>query len=143
MSNQLHNGESDRRMQVKFRSDAGLVERFDALVEQSDQYDNRSEALRAGMERMIGSADETGAPQKPPTDNDHLREAYLTLVALANPDGVIPHELAVAELSTKLGKSRKVIERNILRKLRKRGYLGQKVNSIATDRSWKLRGVDR
>jgi Arc/MetJ-type ribon-helix-helix transcriptional regulator len=127
---------------VKFRSDAELVERFDAHVEQSEEYSNRAEALRAAMTRMLGSADETAAPRMPPTDNETLREGYLTLVAIANPDGVIPHELATAELSTALGKSRKVVERAVLGKLRNRGYVQQKTNFDTSYRSWKLRGVD-
>lgn len=143
MSKQIHDGEGDRRKQVKFRADAALVERFDAHVEESEQYSNRAEAIRAMMKRTLGNADATGAPQVPPTDDDQLREAYMTLVAIANCDGVISHELAVAELSTALGKSRKVIERAVLSKLRSRGYLGQKVNATANNRSWKLRGWDR
>lgn len=143
MSKQIHDGEADRRKQVKIRADAALVERFDAHVERSEEYGNRAEAIRAMMKRTLGNADETGAPQVPPTDDDQLREGYMTLVAIANPDGVIPHDLAVAELSTALGRSQKVVERTVLGKLRKRGYIGQKTNFTTSNRSWKLRGVDR
>lgn len=140
MSNTLPNSE-DTRKQVKVRAGSQLVERFDQHVEQSDEYSSRAEAIRAAMNRMLGSADQN-APRTPPTDNDKLREGYLTLVAIANHDGVIPHELAVAELSTALGKSREVIEQTIIKKLRDRGYIGQRTNFTTSERSWKLRGVD-
>jgi Arc/MetJ-type ribon-helix-helix transcriptional regulator len=142
MSKQIHDGESDRRKQVKFRAGAELVERFDALVETSEEYSNRSDALRAAMRRMLGNGDEHAAPLAPPTD-DELREAYLTLVGLSNYAGVVPHDIATSELSTRLAKSQEVVERRVLGKLRSRGYLQQLTNVQGTERAWKLRGLDR
>lgn len=142
MSKQIHDGESDRRKQVKFRAGAELVERFDALVETSEEYSNRSDALRAAMRRMLGNGDEHAAPLAPPTD-DELREAYLTLVGLSNYAGVVPHDIAISELSTRLAKSQEIVERRVLGKLRSRGYLQQLTNVQGTERAWKLRGLDR
>ena len=142
MSKQIHDGENDRRKQVKFRAGAELVERFDALVETSEEYSNRSDALRAAMRRMLGNGDEHAAPLAPPTD-DELREAYLTLVGLSNYAGVVPHDIATSELSTRLAKSQEIVERRVLGKLRSRGYLQQLTNVQGTERAWKLRGLDR
>jgi len=142
MSNQLPHSDDGGQKQMKVRADEELVERFDAHVEQSSEYSSRAEAIRAAMKRVLGSAEETAAPRMPPTDDDTLREGYMTLVAIANPDGVIPHELATAELSAALGKSQKVVERAVLAKLRSRGYLQQKTNFGTSYRSWKLRGVE-
>ena len=142
MSKQIHDGEGDRRKQVKFRAGAELVERFDALVETSEEYSNRSDALRAAMRRMLGNGDEHAAPLAPPTD-DELREAYLTLVGLSNYAGVVPHDIATSELSTRLAKSQEIVERRVLGKLRSRGYLQQLTNVQGTERAWKLRGLDR
>lgn len=139
MSKQIHNGEADRRKQVKFRADSSLIEQFDEMVEQSDEFDHRADALRAAMRRSIGAADESSAPLEPPVEEE-LRTAYLTLVRLSNFAGIIPHDIAVAELSTTLAKNQKVIERRILGKLRRRGYLQHICNIQGTDRSWKLRG---
>ena len=140
MSNQLHDGEAGRRKQVKFRADGELIERFDALVEQSEEYSSRAEALRASMHRMLGAADKHAAPRQPPTEG-HLRTAYLTLVSVANWDGVIPHEIAVSELATTLGKGQQVIKQRHLHDLRQRGYLAQRANTYG-ERAWKLRGWD-
>ncbi|PSP92312.1 hypothetical protein BRC87_00505 [Halobacteriales archaeon QS_4_66_20] len=142
MSKQIHDGEGDRPQQVKFRAGAELVERFDALVETSEEYSNRSDALRSAMRRMLGSGDEHAAPLAPPTD-DELREAYLTLVGLSNYAGVVPHDIATSELSTRLAKGQEVVERRVLGKLRSRGYLQQLTNVQGTERAWKLRGLDR
>ncbi|MXR52303.1 hypothetical protein GRX03_11905 [Halovenus sp. WSH3] len=142
MSNQLPHSEDGGQKQVKVRADEELVERFDAHVEQSEQYSSRAEALRAAMKRSLSQADGTDAPRVAPTDDDMLREGYMTLVAIANSDGLIPHDLAVAELSTTLGKSEKVVERAVLGKLRRRGYLRQQTNFDTSNRSWKLRGAD-
>lgn len=142
MSKQIHDGENDRRKQVKFRAGAELVERFDALVETSEEYSNRSDALRSAMRRMLGNGDEHAAPLAPPTD-DELREAYLTLVGLSNYAGVVPHDIATAELSTRLAKSQEIVERRVLGKLRSRGYLQQLTSVQGTERAWKLRGLDR
>jgi len=142
MSSQLHDGESDRPKQVKFRAAESLVEDFDEAIEESTEYSSRAEGLRAAMSQMTGTAGESPTPRRPPTDNEALRNGYLTLVEIANPDGIIPHELAVSELSTTLGKSQKVIERAVIAKLRNRGYLRQQTNYTATNRSWKLRGFD-
>ena len=142
MSKQIHDGEGDRPQQVKFRARAELIERFDALVETSEEYSNRSDALRAAMRRMLGSGDEHAAPLAPPTD-DELREGYLTLVGLSNYAGLVPHDIATNELSTRLGKNQKVVERRVLGELRKRGYLQQLTNRQSTNRAWKLRGMDR
>ena len=141
MSKQIRESEGDRRKQVKFRAGAELVERFDALVETSEEYSNRSDALRAAMRRMLGSGDEHAAPLAPPTD-DELREAYLTLVGLSNYAGLVPHDIATTELSTRLGKNQQVVERRVLGELRQRGYLQQLTNRQGTDRAWKLRGMD-
>lgn len=141
MSNQIHDGEGDRRKQVKFRADAELVERFDALVESSEEYSYRSDALKAAMRQMLGRGDEHSAPLAPPQD-EQLREAYLTLVGLCNYAGVVPHEIATNELSTRLAKSQGVVERYILHRLRERGYLRQLTNARTDDRAWQLRGVD-
>ena len=142
MSKQIHDGEGDRRQQVKFRADAELIERFDALVETSEEFESRAGALRSAMRRMLGSGDEHAAPLAPPTD-DELREAYLTLVGLSNYAGVVPHDIATSELSTRLAKSQEIVERRVLGKLRSRGYLQQLTNVQGTERAWKLRGLDR
>jgi hypothetical protein len=91
---------------------------------------------------MLGNGDEHAAPLAPPTD-DELREAYLTLVGLSNYAGVVPHDIATSELSTRLAKSQEVVERRVLGKLRSRGYLQQLTNVQGTERAWKLRGLDR
>jgi len=141
MSNQLHSGESERRQQVKFRANSELVERFDEMVAESDEYSSRTDALNALMRRELGAADEHRAPLEPPADEE-LRSAYLTLVELSNHEGTIPHEIATAELSMQLCKSQKVIGRRVLGKLRSRGYLRQLTNWNGSERSWKLRGMD-
>jgi len=141
MSSQLHDGESDRQKQVKLRADESLVEEYDEVVEKSDEYNSRSEAIRAHMRRASGS-DEWTTPRQPPTDNEGLREGYTTLCRIANSDGIISHELATAELSTTLGLSQTAIERAVLRKLRQRGYISQKTNWTGSNQVWKLRGID-
>jgi Arc/MetJ-type ribon-helix-helix transcriptional regulator len=142
MSNQLPTGDVGSQKQVKVRADEELVERFDAHVEQSAEYSSRAEAMRAAMKRVLGSADETAAPRMPPTDDETLREGYMTLVGLANAEGVIPHDVATAELSATFGRSTAAVEQTIIKKLRNRGYIQQKTNFTSTRRSWKLRGVD-
>jgi Arc/MetJ-type ribon-helix-helix transcriptional regulator len=139
MSNQLHSGESDRRKQVKFRADAELVSEFDEWVDQSDDYQSRADALRGAMRQMLG--DSTDAPLQPPADDD-LRTAYLTMVQLANSDGIVPDDLATAELSVQLGQSERIVRRAYLAKLRERAYLGYQTNFTGSERSWTVRGLD-
>jgi RecA-family ATPase len=141
VSNKLPHSDSGGQKQVKVRADTELVERFDAMVEQSEQHDSRAGALRTAMSRMLGSADESAAPLVPPEEDD-LQEAYLSLVGMANADGIIPHELATAELSTTLGKSTAVVEHAVIGKLWDRGYIRQITNFNTSNRSWKLVGVD-
>lgn len=141
MSNQLHDGESDRRRQVKFRADAELVERFDEMVAQNDEYSSRTDALVSIMRRELGAADEQRAPLNPPAE-EQLRRAYLNLVQLSNYAGIIPHQIATNELSCQIAMSQKIIERRILGKLRDRGYIRQLTNIQGTERAWKLRGYD-
>jgi Arc/MetJ-type ribon-helix-helix transcriptional regulator len=141
MSNQLHRGEGDRRKQVKFRAGSDLVDEFDAMVQNSDEYQSRAEALRATMKRMLGDIAESDTPREPPADEE-LRTAYLTLVSLANYAGLIPHKIAINELSTRLGKSQELVERSVLAELRNRGYLAHKTTWNSSYRAWKLRGVD-
>jgi hypothetical protein len=141
MSQQLHSGETSRRKQVKFRADEGLVEEFDAFIENSDEYEHRSTGLKAAMRRMLGDADESDAPREPPADEE-LRTAYMALVGLANYAGIIPHKIATNELSTRLGKSQELVERTVLAELRSRGYLAHKTTWNSSYRAWKLRGVD-
>ena len=138
MTKKLHDGESDRRKQVKFRAPRSLVEQFDEWVEQHDEHDNRTDALKSAMRRMIDQED-TQAPRQPPADEE-LRTAYLSLVSLCNHDGTIPHEIAVNELATKLSKPQKVVERRVLQKLRQRGYLRHLTTVQGTYRSWTVRG---
>jgi len=140
MSNQLHSGESARRKQVKFRADAELVSEFDQWVEASDDYQNRADALRGAMRQMLGDST-PDAPLQPPADDD-LRTAYLTMVQLANSDGIVPDDLATAELSVQLGVSERIVRRAYLAKLRERAYLGYQTNFTGTDRSWTVRGID-
>lgn len=140
MSNQLHRGESDRRQQVKFRCDERLVEEFDEMVADSDEYDNRSDALRAGMVRMVdGGNFET--PREPPAE-EPLRSAYLALIPLTSPKGIVPHHVAVSELQSATGKSKTIIERRVLGKLANRGYIKHLTNWQGSARSWKVWGVD-
>jgi Arc/MetJ-type ribon-helix-helix transcriptional regulator len=141
MSNKLPTGDVGSRKQVKVRADTELVERFDAFVEQSEEYSSRAGALRAAMSRMLGNADKSAAPLVPPEEDD-LRESYLALVGMANADGIVPHELATAELSTQLGKSTAVVEHAVIGKLWDRGYLRQITNFNTSNRSWKLVGVE-
>lgn len=141
MSKQIHD-EGDRRKQVKFRADESLIDEFDALVETNDEYDNRSDALRGAMRRMLGDADESDAPREPPVE-ETLRTAYLTLIGMANHRGIVPHDIAVAELSTQLARSQSIVNRRVLGKLRKRGYLRQLVGERTVDRAWQVRGMER
>lgn len=141
MSKQIHD-ETNRRKQVKFRADCELVEQFDHYVKTVDEYDNRADALRAAMTRMIGNVNESVAPLQPPTD-EQLRTGYLAFVDLSNYDGIVPHEVATAELSTRLGKSQGVVERVIIGKLRKQNYIRQMTDWQGRNRAWKLRGMDR
>ncbi|WP_436934994.1 hypothetical protein [Halovenus marina] len=140
MSKQIHD-ESQRRKQVKFRAAESLIDEFDALVDTSDEYDNRADALRSAMRRALGDADESDAPREPPAD-ETLRSAYLALVSMANHRGVVPHDIAVAELSTQLARSQDIINRRVLGKLRKRGYLRQLVGERLVDRAWQVRGME-
>lgn len=136
----MHTDESKRKQQVKFRAEAELVEQFDAMVEESE-HEHRADALRSAMRRMIGASDQTHAPRQPPHEEE-LRTAYLSLVSLCNYAGIVPHEIATTELSTQLAKSKKVVERRILGKLRRRGYLRQLTNVQGSERAWQIRGVD-
>jgi len=137
----MHTDESKRKQQVKFRAESELVDQFDAMVEESDEHEHRASALRSAMRRMIGASDETHAPRQPPHEEE-LRTAYLSLVSLCNYAGIVPHEIATTELSTQLAKSQKVVERRILGKLRRRGYLRQLTNVQGSERAWQIRGVD-
>jgi Arc/MetJ-type ribon-helix-helix transcriptional regulator len=144
MSKTIHDEgrrESRRRTQVKFRCDEMLVDDFDDYVERSD-HDSRAEALRSGMRQLLGATTGEHVPLKPPTDEPY-RTAYLLLADIANADGVIRHDLAVSELSSKLGIRKKNVESLILEKLRvgNRGYLIL-VSNVYGGRSWKLNGWD-
>lgn len=137
MSKHIHD-EPNRNGQVKIRVAEPLIEQFDHWVQDSE-YANRSEAIRKLMARAINGRD-SAAPLDPPRE-EPLGKAYLLLVDIANHDGVIPHEIAVTELSTKLGKRKKIVERSVIQKLRERGYLRQSAN-LYGERSWSLRGWD-
>lgn len=144
MSKTIHDEsrrESGRRTQVKFRCDETLVDDFDAYVEHSE-HDSRAEALRSGMRQLLGATTGEHVPLTPPTEEPY-RTAYLLLVDIANADGVIRHDLAVSELSSKLGLRKKNVERMILDDLRvgNRGYLIL-VSNLYGGRSWKLNGWD-
>lgn len=141
MSNQLRTGESDRRTQLKFRVHENIVDQLDEFVEDSEQYEYRSEALRDAVGRLLGAAETSHAPLQPPTE-DQLRTAYLRLVEIANYDGIIPHNVAVEELATTLGKSQRVVEHQVIKKLRQRNYVAQKISFGGNDRAWKLRGIN-
>jgi Arc/MetJ-type ribon-helix-helix transcriptional regulator len=141
MSKQIHDGEGDRRKQVKARADAAFVDEFDEWVEQSSEYSNRSEAIRAGMSRLMG-AQTDGMPLEPPQQSEALHDGYETLVEIANRNGYVPHDLAVNELQTALSKSQAVVEHTILGKLWDRGYIRSVANFSTSERSWKLVGVD-
>lgn len=130
-------GEGGRRKQVKFRVDGDLLDAFDDWVDESN-HSSRSDALRAGMRRLLGAVDETDAPRHPPIDEPE-RTAYLTLLSICNADGLVRHELAVTELSSKLCRTKPMAESQ-LTKLRRRGYLAARSNWQGTERAWKLRG---
>jgi hypothetical protein len=140
MSSQLHSGESDRRKQVKFRADEPLVEDFDDWVAQSDVYQNRTDALQAAMQQMMGESEDIQPPRQPPGESD-LRTAYLTLVKHCNYQGIIRHRIALRRLNTKLGTGEEINEDH-LSKLRQRGYIRQLTNAQSFRRSWVVRGVD-
>lgn len=143
MSKQIHDEsrrESGRRMQVRYRVDADLLESYDAWVDESD-HESRSAALRQAMRRDINGGTTRKTPRVPPTDNETLHVAYLKLCDIANADGVIRHDLAEEELSTTLGKRKQAVRHQVLGKLRNRGYLARAAN-VYGDRSWKLRGWD-
>lgn len=142
MSNQLHDGESERRKQVKFRAPESQIEQFDKFVSQSDQYSSRSEAIRAAMGRLAGESDAFDTPLEPPAD-DTLRQCYAELVEICNPDGIIPHDLATSELSRQTGKSVAVVESAYIGKLWDRGYIRSITNFDTSSRSWKLAGWDK
>ena len=142
MSKQIHDEsrrESGRRTQVKFRAEETLLEQFDEYAETN--HDSRAEALRHAMRLCLGAASDDTAPLYPPTDEPH-RTAYLRLVDIANPEGIIRHEYALRELSTLLGKPTETVNHAVLKKLQRRGYLAG-VSNVYGDRHWKLRGWDR
>lgn len=137
MSKQIH-GENCRKKQVKFRASSELVAEFDQYLSESEQYDSRADALRACMRATL-SGEDTDAPLQPPAD-EQLRRGYLVLVRIASKDGIIPHEIAKAELSTDAGKSQSVVNRQIIKTLHDRNYLRKLATEQGRGRAWELVG---
>jgi len=141
MSTDLPGGrsEEDRDQQIRIRCPEKLVSEFDEVVENHDEYGSRSEALRSLLRREIGDT-ESDLPREPPKD-DQLRTAYIRIVEMAGQSGTLPHNLITSELASDLGMSQKLVEHQIIHKLRRRGYL-QQLSNLYGQRAWKLRGWD-
>jgi len=119
MTKTLHDGEADRKKQVKVRTDAELVKMFDESI--ADEYDSRAEALRSLMRAYVaGGSDDL--PREPPAD-ETLRTVYRAMCELANHDGMVKKSLAETEIATQTGKSAEVVRTVYLAKLCRRGYL--------------------
>ena len=126
MSNTLAG--ADKSKTVTFRADEKLVDDFDKVVEESDEWDNRAEALRF----LIG--DEVDGNEDPewvmPRD-DQLAEAYVTL---ASEDGHQTHtvDTAVSILSTTSHSqtSKEQIKKTVLPKLVDAGLADMSYGSI-------------
>ena len=126
MSNQLHDGEEQRRKQVKIRAPERLVEEFDEWCEA--QGKSRSEALRQSMKARTERTAEYDTPRQPPTDNETLARAYRRLCALASQDGSVPAETAVTALASTLNLDKTGVKRVALTPLDQRGYINYTSN---------------
>lgn len=138
MSTDLPGGrsEEDRDQQIRIRCPEKLVSDFDEFVTEHDEYSSRSEALRSLMRQEIGTTD-NDLPREPPKD-DQLRAAYVRIVEMAGQSGTLPHDLITTELASDLGMSQKLVEHQIIHKLRRRGYLKQIANLYGR-RAWQVR----
>lgn len=127
MSNQLHQGEEQRRKQVKIRAPERLVEEFDEWCDEQGQ--SRSEALRQAMTDSVERTVEWQTPLQPPADDEQLADAYRRLCALASRDGLIPAETAETALASALNMDKTSVRRAALVPLDKRGYINFRMNT--------------
>lgn len=113
MSSQLHDGESARKKQVKFRARESLVEQFDDVIEGP-----RAEAFREFMQETVDG----GGDLDVPNGDESLATAYRWLVAHSR-DGTVRLRRARNRLAVETGLSERDVRVELLAPLETRGYV--------------------
>lgn len=118
MGNQLAGG--DEQSPVSLRVNSLLLKQFDDMVEESDHWSDRSDAIRDLMRGTV--SDESSGVLDVPDDPD-LARAYRTLVAERSPADSVPLRRAQDKLAQVLGVPKDAVYRTALMRLQERGYI--------------------
>lgn len=139
--NSLAGGDTQGRDKITVRLPEHLKQQYKGEV------DSMSGDIREYIRETVGnSSDDYDTPRQPPTDNQYLRRAYVELCNLARESdkdtGVVHHDSVTNRLSGgPRNLSKDEVERNLLRPLRRRGYIAHSIDTLTGQhRTWKIRG---
>jgi hypothetical protein len=140
--NTLNGADKQGRDKITVRVNTHLKEQY------KDQVDSMSHDLREHIQDSVESydPDDHDTPRQPPVDNQYLRRAYKQLCTLARGSdkntGIVHHDSVTKRLSGgPRNLSKDEVERNLLRPLRRRGYIAHSIDTLTgKHRTWKIRG---
>ena len=114
---------SEKIKTPSFRIHEDDLEAFDVYVEEETDWNDRSEALRALVDKEMGTGSAAAEGRQPPVEPE-LAKAYGTVRQLTRmTDGWVPADVAEGELSQRHGMTKPSVRRMLLTPLRKRGYV--------------------
>jgi len=120
MSNQLAGAETMKSPSIRVRSD--LLDNFDDAVDESDRWENRSDAIRDFMATIAESTPDDVKGRVPPVDDD-LAEAYQVLLNLSPEERWIPENRALNILAQQTGVKKEIARQMFVQPLDDMGYV--------------------
>jgi Arc/MetJ-type ribon-helix-helix transcriptional regulator len=105
---------------VSLRTNKEIVEKADKAIEESTQYDSRSDFLRTQLQNVAET--ETNQSWEPPED-ETLETAYRALLTISNKDGIVRERYAKRRLAAETNTHKKDVRPEILTKLENMAYI--------------------
>jgi len=129
MSNQLVGEEKMKSPSVRVRED--LLDDFDDVVEESDRWNSRSEAIRDFMASVVDDPDVDDDDGRMPPVDDNLAEAYEVLCSLTM-NGFVTEDRVLSVLAQQQGMKKAVARQTLVIPLVKSGY-AERMSNVTGD----------
>lgn len=118
-----------------------LLDEFDGWVEESDRFENRTQALRALMQEAVDGEPASDLMPLVPPSEQRLAVAYRKLCQAAYPNGIVQDRTAERVCANgPRNLSKQEVTPLVLRPLDDRGYVNQLADPLYGSTSWEIVG---